>query len=150
MASVAPGCLAPEMPSQQRCRTLLPNSSFQFLTSPCFINIQFRLPKGPSSGEIRDVQETLARRPKLMAAVAAPEKLQDCFTCDGIWLKGWGTPVRQHVAQLLWFRSPARHSVPARGSEEPHCVPKGACVLTLGRRNNRHSPKCTMKRGKRL
>lgn len=150
MASVAPGCLAPETPSHLRCRTLLPNSSFHLQTSPCFINIQFRLPKGHGSGEIRDVQETLAHIAKLMAAVAAPEKLQNGFTCDGISLKGWGTPARQHVAQLLWFRSPTRHLVPARGSEEPHRVPKGACVLTLGHSNRHHNPKSTMKRRMRL
>lgn len=94
---MALGCLAPETPSQDHCKVLLLNSSVQFLTS-CFINIQFRLPKGRGSGEIRDVQETLVRIAELMAAVAAPEKLQDCFTCDGILLEGWGTPVRQHIA----------------------------------------------------
>lgn len=97
------------------------------------------------------MQETLAHIPKLMAAVTAPEKLQDCFTCDGILVKGWGTPVRQHIAQLLWFRSPAQHSVPVCGSEEPHRVSKGACVLTLGHNNHHHCHrKFTVKRGKQL
>lgn len=91
--------------------------------------------KSPSSGEIKDVQETLAFLLRLMAAIAAPEKLQDCSTCDRTYFKGWGTPVGQS-AQLLWFRRPTRPV----GARNPMACLRVPSVLTLGSNNNHPNP----------
>lgn len=54
-------CLWPH--GSQRCHPssiagMLPSSSFQILISPCLLSIQFRMLKGPTLGETREMQET--------------------------------------------------------------------------------------------